>query len=108
MGTFFSTDTTKPKPGAGPQKKSVVLAADAKPKKFAFDFEPGRFPGVNKFPTNRSRGPLQTSDLRPMAEAKKTALAVAQKKAAKALQRPATASEPPAEGKRPGRPKKAR
>ena len=94
---MLSTNTTKPADAGKQIKLRHVRADDVKP--MGFDFTGGQFKEAKPHPTAFGRGPIQTSQLRDMAENKARLAASAAKKAAMAKQ--ADAPKPPA--KRRGR-----
>jgi hypothetical protein len=106
---FFSTNETKPRPKDPKVVRVVKTTNDIKAKQYAFDMNPGRFANVAKRAPARSAGmPLQTTDLRAIAERKKAAAAREQKQAARAaiaISAPVAQAAPQA--KRPGRPRKS-
>lgn len=81
--TLLTTNTVRPTAVGKPQALRHVRAEDTKPK--AFDFTAGQFKDARPHASAFGKGPLQTSQLRDMAENKKRLAASAAKKAAQAI-----------------------
>ena len=80
--TILSTNTHKPDGDDAPKPLRHIRMDDAKPK--LFNFNAGQFKHAKPHPTAFGRGPIQTSQLREMAENKARLAASAAKKAAAA------------------------
>ena len=65
---MISSDTIKPTANDKPQALRHLRADDTKPK--AFDFTAGQFKEAHPYRSSFGKGPLQTAQLREMAENK--------------------------------------
>ncbi len=83
----ITTNTVKPKPRpqqGQPRELQVILGQNNPPKKMDTTYDEGRYPGVIKRQQRVGLPPLQTQDLRAMAENKKRIQALVAQREAKA------------------------